>query len=411
MKLEQFAPSICVCLALAGAVAAQTSSTDNFRAPFRHSRHTTPHPDAAIPANNPSPTWSPNFPSYAEGDAFPYRAWHTSIYDPTTNRLVVFGGEDANGVAQSNMWLLTAADATGYQPGQWSDLATPWNGLTPPARYAHSAVYDQTHNLMIIFGGCVDPACLLQVNDTWVLSNANGNTGTPVWTQLFPSGTAPGPRGFHEAIYDAVNNRMIVFGGENATQSFTDVWALTNANGTGGSAAWVQLTPSGGPPESLNGGVVVYDQTNNIATAFGGYPCVNSVWTLSNANGLGATPVWTNIIANGAVGSPGCRASFSGVYDATNNRMIIYGGNSDLGIDNPDFDFVAYSDVWVLANANGLGGAPAWTQLHPKGFQPVGRLGHTAYYDAVNNKMGIFGGFSVEGSFYSVWVLTHANGL
>ena len=396
MSLGQFARSACVCLAVAGAAAAQTSPTDNLRAPFRHSRYTTPHPAGAIPAITSSPTWSPNFSSYADPDGFPYRAWHTSIYDPATNHLVVFGGEDANGVAQSTMWLLTAADGTGYEPGQWSDLVTPWNGLTPPARFGHSAVYDQTNNIMIIFGGCIDPACLLQVNDTWVLSNANGK-GTPVWTQLFPSGTLPGPRGFHEAIYDAVNNRMIVFGGENATQSLTDVWVLTNANGMAGSPAWTQLSPGGWTPESLNGSVAVYDQKNNIATVFGGYPCINSVWT--------------NLIANGAAGSPGCRASFSGVYDPTNNRMIIYGGNSDFGIDNPDFDFVAYGDVWVLANANGLGGVPTWTQLHPKGFQPVGRIGHTAYYDAVDNKMGIFGGFSVEGSFYSVWVLTHANGL
>jgi hypothetical protein len=349
---------------------------------------------------------------YADQDAYPFRAWGTSIYDPTTNRMVVFGGQDANGIAQSNLWLLTAAGAVGFEPGQWTDLLIPFSNSPPPARYAHSAVYDQTNNRMIVFGGCVDPACLLPLNDTWVLTNANGNTGTPVWTQLFPGGTAPGPRGFHEAVYDAVNNRMIVFGGENPNQSLTDVWALTNANGMSGSPAWIQLTPTGGPPESLDGAVVVYDQTNNIATAFGGYTgCPNSVWALSNANGLGGTPVWTNLIPSGAAGSPGCRASFSGVYDPGSNRMIIYGGNSDLGIDNPDYDFVAYGDVWVLANANGLGGVPTWTQLHPTGFQPVGRIGHTAYYDAVNNKMGIFGGFSVEGSFLSVWVLTHANGL
>jgi hypothetical protein len=33
----------------------------------------------------------------------------------------------------------------------------------------------------------------------------------------------------------------------------------------------------------------------------------NAVWTLSHANGLGGTPQWTNIVANGAAGSPPLR--------------------------------------------------------------------------------------------------------
>jgi hypothetical protein len=199
-------------------------------------------------------------------------------------------------------------------------------------------------------------------------------------------------------------------GGYGTTQPLTDVWALTNANGLGGTPAWIQLTPAGGPPDSLNSATAVYDSVNNIATVFGGW-CVNSTWTLSHANGLGGTPTWTNLIANGAAGSPGCRSNHSAVYDSANNRMIIYGGNSDYGIDNPDYDFVAYSDVWVLSNANGLGGSPVWTQLHPKGFQPVGRMGHSALYDPVTNRMTIFGGFSVEGTFLSTWVLYDANGV
>ena len=102
---------------------------------------------------------------------------------------------------------------------------------------------------------------------------------------------------------------MIILGGDDTT----DVWALTNANGLGGAPAWVQLTPSRGPPESLEGAVAIYDQSHNIVTTFGGYWCFNSVWSLSNANGLSGTPVWTNLIPNAAAGSPGCRDFSSGV--------------------------------------------------------------------------------------------------
>ena len=57
---------------------------------------------------------------------------------------------------------------------------------------------------MIIFGGCADLECDIPLNDTWVLTNANGLGGTPVWTELSPGGTLSTPRAFHNAMYDAV---------------------------------------------------------------------------------------------------------------------------------------------------------------------------------------------------------------
>ena len=72
--------------------------------------------------------------------------------------------------------------------------------------------------------------------------------------------------------------------------------------------------------------------------------------------------------------------------------------------------FPGFNDVWVLANANGLGGTPAWTRLHPTGPQPGGRFGHTAVYDAANNLMIVFAGTNDEARFYISWVLSDANG-
>jgi hypothetical protein len=191
---------------------------------------------------------------------------------------------------------------------------------------------------------------------------------------------------------------------------------LSNANGLGGAPAWQKLSPGGGPPIGGHASSAVYDAVNNIMTVFGGYyktsasplgfVLYNYVWTLSHANGLGGTPHWTNIVANGAAGSPGKRAGHSAIYDAANNRMTIFGGGSFHPSEFPEF-----SDVWVLANANGLGGTPAWTQLHPTGTLPSRREDHSAVYDAVNNRMVVYGGDSAEALFYGVWVLTGANGL
>jgi hypothetical protein len=62
----------------------------------------------------------------------------------------------------------------------------------------------------------------------------------------------------------------------------------------------------------------VYDSSNNIMSVFGGENATvsadtNGVWTLSNANGLGGTPQWTNIVPDGAAGSPPQRLGHSAV--------------------------------------------------------------------------------------------------
>src|SRR5207249_1963191 len=67
-------------------------------------------------------------------------------------------------------------------------------------------------------------------------------------------------------------------------------------------------------------------------------------------------------------------------------------------------------DVWVLSNANGLGGIPTWTQLAPSGTSAPARDGHTAVIDATSNTMTIFGGVTAGGLSNDVWQLPVANG-
>jgi len=363
------------------------------------------------------PTWSPTFASQTALATPAMRAGHTAVYDSTTNTMIVYGGFDGNFATPGNVLLQSSANGSaGAFGGAWSELISNSYPL-PPARYEHSAVYDQANNRMIIFGGCADSECLIVLNDTWVLSNANGTGGAATWTQLTPSGNPPSARSFHNAVYDAANNRMIVYSGENIWGNivYSDAWVLSNANGLGGTPAWTQLSPTGAA-DAIDGSTTVYDAASNKLIVFGGGDFLNSVWTLSNANGLGGTPAWTNLIANGTAGSPAGRLGAQAVYDSKNHRMMIYGGNIDAGITSPDFDYVAASDVWVLTNADASGGTPAWVQLHPKvvgdkNIPPAGREFFAAVYDSGTNSMIIYGGETIEGIYESTWVLSHANGL
>src|SRR5207245_9458121 len=87
----------------------------------------------------------------------------------------------------------------------------------------------------------------------WVLTNANGSGGPPAWTPLTPVGLSPSPRRSGATVYDAANNRLITFGGNEPCSKTNDVWVLSNANGLGGTPAWPQLTFRAGPPPAPPG--------------------------------------------------------------------------------------------------------------------------------------------------------------
>ena len=91
--------------------------------------------------------------------------------------MIVYGGADGNLALSSNVLIDTNANGSGgVFAGAWSDLIV--SGVFPPPRANHTAVYDQTNNRMIVFAGCGDPFCtFLPLNDTWVLTHANGLGG------------------------------------------------------------------------------------------------------------------------------------------------------------------------------------------------------------------------------------------
>ena len=332
-------------------------------------------------------TWSQLSPTGGPPAA---RQGHSAVLDSAANQMIVFGGM-GGGVDFNDIWSLS----TSVSSPQWTSVAAV--GSAPPARTGHSAVYDSTNSRMTIFGGGLPCA-----NDVWVLSNANRVNGSPAWTQLSPSGTAPAARIFHTAVYDATSNRMIVFGGSNCAsagaQFYNDVWILSNANGLGGTPTWTQLSPSGGPPAVRENHTAVYDAGSNRMMVFGGTAngsFFNDVWALSNANGLGGASAWTQISPSGTPISS--RAGHTAVYQAGANRMIVFGGANASGS--------IVNDVWALSNANGLSGASAWSQIFPAGTSPVARDEHTAVYDAGSSRMIVFAGASAVASLNDTWVL------
>jgi pimeloyl-ACP methyl ester carboxylesterase len=239
-----------------------------------------------------------------------------------------------------------------------------------------------------------------------VLSFQSVQAQTPTWNQIIPLGSPPTSRSGHSAVYDAVVDKMIVFGGANCCGGiFNEVWVLSSASGAGGTPSWTPSNPTGSLPVARGNHTAVYDSTTNRMIVFGGAVSglgnTNEVWILSNANGSGGTPTWTQLAPLGSL--PQARALHSAIYDPSTNRMIIFGGSGSSG---------TFNDLWILSNANGLGGTPTWAQLNPSGGGPVTRFGHTAVYDPITNRMIVFGGAVSGGGsdLNDFWILTNANG-
>jgi hypothetical protein len=277
---------------------------------------------------------------------------------------------------------------------------------------------------MILFGG-EDPLLGYQgLNDVWVLTNADGKTGAPTWLQLTVSGPAPLARTNHIAVYDPNTNRLIVNGGDESLNGgggcpcniYNDTWVLTNANGTGSQPpAWSQLSPTGTIP-TLDTAAFAYDPAQNKLFVFGGYDKgantnglggatpSTATWVLSNANGLGGTPAWTQLAT---IGAPQDSIAATAGYDSATQRFFIFGGAMAPA------EAQVTNSVYVLTNATG-NGTSVWQPINVSGTPPLPRRAASGAYDAAHNEFLIFGGDEGAAAFLSLndsWVLTNANGI
>ena len=177
---------------------------------------------AILPTSTPAQQWSHSGP-------LP-RFLHTAVWDAVTNKMIVFGGDtgtlSGSGVNQNDVWWLNNPGAVGMY---WSRPQI--TGIKPAPRSGPGTVYDPISNRMIVFGGALGQASPC-ANDVWALENVNGVGGTPQWTQLSPSGGPPPIRTRFAAVYDQTTNTMIIYGGNNCfSEEYSDVWTLTKANG------------------------------------------------------------------------------------------------------------------------------------------------------------------------------------
>ncbi len=280
----------------------------------------------------------------------PDRALHSAIFDGNNDQMFIFGGNGYGGL-MNDVWALDFDPAV-WQV-QWRKIHA--SGPAPIERNAHAATYDPSRGVMYVFGG--KDSNDQYRNDLWALDLTLGGE---VWEEMRTIGTPPDPRTDPKLIYDEVNDRLILFGGQlGAYQYFNDLWELDLSTNQ-----WTELHPSGDIPHErarVGGGYVAGSQEMLI---FGGfcdpYQFYNDVWSLSLVLGQ---EEWTEVITTGDL--PHGRGVSVVGYDDVHSRMIIHGGWYSVA-----GSIYYLNDTWVLDDND------HWTQVS-EGKQIVARRNAT----------------------------------
>lgn len=289
----------------------------------------------------------------------PARDGHTAVYNPTTDRMILFGGKNQSAIFQ-DLWILSdASGAIGNT--EWTPLSP---SVPPDRRVSHTAVYDKQSNKMIVFAGSLDPGGIQLTNDLWSLSNADNSGVAPTWQLLSPSGQLPSNRWGHAAVYDEQADIMIVFGGaETGAAIFKDVWVLEGATAQF-TSTWRQIPmPTTGGPSARCCMAVGYDSTNNRMIIFGGFggfgqggaTLFGDLWTLTfNETFTAAT--WKELTPSGGT-APSARCCTASFWDGS--KFLLFGGGS---FNNPSDDkihaLVLHDTTPTFGSAVGPGGGP-----------------------------------------------------
>lgn len=193
--------------------------------------------------------------------------------------------------------------------GTWSQLAITGS---PLQNGAYAAIVDPVNDRKILFGG---DQCHNQCFSNAVSALA---LGTSTWSVLSPTGTAPPARFLPIAMYDGSRRRMVMIGG--TFVSDPDPWAL--AMPAGGATSWQKLTTFT-PPAQRYGSLAVYDAANDRMLLFGGRitqgnGATNELWSLSFVDDS-----WELLSPAGHAFTPDECAAPLGVYDGARDRLIV----------------------------------------------------------------------------------------
>ncbi|MDA0336584.1 MAG: hypothetical protein O2782_15590 [bacterium] len=248
----------------------------------------------------------------------------------------------------------------------WTIAAT----TGPSARHTAAAIYDPVGERIVLFGG---RSAAGDHNDVWAFDLHSHD-----WRQLQPGGAAPMPRFSHNAVYDALGQRMLVWSGRSLDAAgstlHNDVWALDLRT-----QQWTQLLAASAAPIARYGTAAVYDPVARELVSFAGFTTqgrFDDTWRFDPAG-----RIWRDVTL--ASPQPGERCLHAAAYDSQRHRMIMFGGQRGTA---------ALDDAWALDLAT-----DRWSVL-PPAPATGGRKFPAVTYDPSADRFLLFGGETTAGT-------------
>jgi hypothetical protein len=274
----------------------------------------------------------------------PARSYLAMTYDPVSEKVIMFGGYDAN----TNTYL---NDTWEFDGATWTQVMT---NSPPPARTAAQMAYDSVSQKVVLYGGYNGTNYL---GDTWLWDGA-----TSQWTQATPAHQPPAVTG--PMLFPDPNGHVDYFGGFAPPFYQLTMWQWNGSD-------WTQLFPTDVPFARSSAAVATNTVTGQVVM-FGGLASVNPIntwtydgttWTLQSPRsqlpwvyGAGAAyhPLLSSVVvfggANGGVTQdttwkwyesiadwrqffsaqrPPAREGHGMTYDPALRHVIIFGGQDD----------------------------------------------------------------------------------
>jgi len=260
--------------------------------------------------------------------------------------------------------LLVSAVAADTGPSvRWESLDSLVNN--PPGRWGHAALYDALRDRMIVYGGAAGP------RDVWTMS-----LGQPtIWSVLPAQGPGPSTRRRAVCVIDTHRDRLIVFGGNGGS---TDVWALPLSP----PCVWQRIVPTGPVVASTEQRTLgVYDPVGDRLVVFDAEDSAGAVASMLWQLSLAGTPAWSAFPV--ASTQPAFRRGADAIYDPLRRRMVIFQGGNHL-------DVPSGRTVWALD----LAGSSGWARL-ADATTTTHRTDYSAALDVARDRVLIFGGAPV----------------
>ncbi len=324
----------------------------------------TPTPEPT-PMPPPSAGWTSIEPS---GEWPAARRDHSLVADRSGERVYLFGGRSGN-EARQDLWVYEVSAS------QWTALAP--EGESPAPRFGHNAIFDDSQQLMVIFGGQAGSDFF---NDVWIFSPSDN-----VWARLEAGDEdgAPTQRYGAAASPAADGSAFFLSHGFTSDGRFDDTWIYDLQIG-----AWTEISSEDERPAPRCLVRMVVDPDRERLLLFGGQsndaPFLNDFWAFDIAD-----QSWTELDTD----NPPARSLYSLIRRPDNASLILFGGDSDDGKTGDIWIFDTEGEEW---NAEVID--PETSALVPP------RDSHDAVWLDDIQGMLVFGGRGDDGLLDDLWI-------